>query len=114
MIHITIKTTLDMKNPLIAKARDLLFSMTDVIEECLLVMESAKKTATQVRVTPKIYQHFVDTGKVPADVLKMIAFKISENEKLTNLEIAIFAGKTAEINELLIVIKKKNEDTTKA
>ena len=113
MIHITIKTNHEMKNPLIARARELMNSMIDTAEECLLVIESTKKFTTPVSVTPKIYQHYVDTGKVPSDILRMIAFKISQNKKLTNLEIAIFAGKSEEINELLIKIKK-NEDTTKA
>ena len=112
MIHITIDTAPPMKNPLIAKARELLFAVTETAEECLLVLESAD-IKIPAKVTPKIYQRFVDTGKVPRVILKMIATKMSENEKLSNLEIAIFAGKTAEINELLIIIKQKNETTSK-
>jgi hypothetical protein len=54
-----------------------------------------------VRVTNSTYNQFVNTGIVPLNVLKMIAFKIIRNETLTQQEMVIFTGKTAEINELI-------------
>jgi hypothetical protein len=54
-----------------------------------------------VRVTPTTYNAYINTGKVPMNVLKMIAFKIIKNETLTQQEMVIFTGKTAEINELI-------------
>jgi hypothetical protein len=57
-----------------------------------------------VRVTTTVYNQYINTGKVPMNVLKMIAFKIIKNETLTQLEMVIFTGKTKEINELIVKI----------
>jgi len=57
-----------------------------------------------VRVTKPIYEQYINHGKVPMNVLKMIAFKIIRNETLNQLEMVIFTGKTKEINELIIKI----------
>ena len=54
-----------------------------------------------VRVTQTTYNTYINTGNVPMNVLKMIAFKIIKNETLTQQEMVIFTGKTAEINELI-------------
>jgi hypothetical protein len=57
-----------------------------------------------VRVTTNTYNQFINTGKVPMNVLKMIAFKVIRQETLTQQENAIFVSKTKEINELIIKI----------
>ena len=57
-----------------------------------------------VRVTKNTYDQFINTGKVPMNVLKMIAFKVIRQETLTQQEMAIFTVKTKEINELIIKI----------
>jgi len=57
-----------------------------------------------VRVTKNTYDQFINTGKVPINVLKMIAFKVIRQETLTQQENAIFVSKTKEINELIIKI----------
>lgn len=60
-----------------------------------------------VRVTTNTYERFINTGKVPMNVLKMIAFKVIRQETLTQQEMAIFSNKTGEINELIIKITEK-------
>lgn len=57
-----------------------------------------------VRVTTNTYNQYINTGKVPMNVLKMIAFKVIRQETLTQQEMVIFTGKTKEINELIIKI----------
>jgi len=57
-----------------------------------------------VRVTTNTYNQYINTGKVPMNVLKMIAFKVIRQETLTQQEMSIFTGKTKEINELIIKI----------
>lgn len=54
-----------------------------------------------VRVTTSTYNQYINTGIVPMNVLKMIAFKIIRTETLTQQEMVIFTGKTTEINELI-------------
>jgi len=57
-----------------------------------------------VRVTTSTYNQYINSGKVPMNVLKMIAFKIIRNETLTQQEMVIFTGMTKEINELIVKI----------
>ena len=57
-----------------------------------------------VRVTTSTYNQYINTGKVPMNVLKMIAFKIIRNEILNQQEMVIFTGMTKEINELIVKI----------
>ena len=60
----------------------------------------------KITVTKKIYNNFIDTGKVPDSIIRLIAFKIIENKELTLEETAIFYGKTSEINEMIKQVKK--------
>jgi len=57
-----------------------------------------------VRVTTSTYNQYINSGKVPMNVLKMIAFKIIRNETLNQQEMVIFTGMTKEINELIVKI----------
>ena len=56
-------------------------------------------------VSERVYKHFIDTGEVDPKFIKLIAFKIMNQEQLTEYEQAIFFDKTAEINQELINIK---------
>lgn len=60
----------------------------------------------KITVTKKIYNNFIDTGKVPDSIIRLIAFKIIENKELTLEKTAIFYGKTSEINEMIKQVKK--------
>ena len=57
----------------------------------------AATTATNV------YDEFINTGNVPEEVLRDIASKVKNRQPLTPEEQAIFADKTARINEILAV-----------
>ena len=60
-----------------------------------------------IRVTRPIYEQFINTGRIPENILRLIAFKIIKNESLSEMELVIFHGKTQEINELIIQLSKK-------
>ena len=62
----------------------------------------------KVRVTNKIYNKFIDTGKVPNDIITLLALKVIEKRELNEKELAIFFSKTSEINEVIVDISKKN------
>lgn len=59
-----------------------------------------------VEVTEKIYQKFIDTGKVPRSIIHLLAIKIIDGRELNEMEFAIFSNKTSEINNLITEIKK--------
>lgn len=59
-----------------------------------------------VRVTDKIYNCFVDTGRVPDDIIRLLAFKVMGAKDLSVTEQAIFFCKTAEVNEMIVKITK--------
>ena len=62
----------------------------------------------RVGVTDKIYKKFIDTGKVPDDIIRLLAFRVIENKKLSQEEMTIFFGITAEVNKVIVEISKKN------
>jgi len=62
----------------------------------------------KVRVTNKIYNKFIDTGKVPNDIITLLALKVIEKKELNEKELAIFFSKTSEINEVIVDISKKD------
>lgn len=57
-----------------------------------------------VRVTEKTYNRFIDTGVVPPNVIRMLAFKVIRNEEMNEQEKTIFFNKTREVNEMIIKI----------
>lgn len=52
-------------------------------------------------ISDEVYSNFVDKNQVPQEVLEAIAEKIKANGKFSERELAIFTGKTAEVNEIL-------------
>lgn len=62
-----------------------------------------------VKVTDKIYNKFIDTGKVPKRIIRLIALKLIEETELNWYELTIFYGKTAEINETIREISKNKK-----
>ena len=62
-----------------------------------------------VSVTEKIYNRFINTGKVSDSIIRMIAIKLMKDEELNWHELTIFYGKTAEINEMIIKLTKDKE-----
>ena len=62
----------------------------------------------KVRVTNRIYNKFIDTGKVPNNILTLLALKVIEKKELNEKELAIFFSKTSEINEVIVDISKKD------
>jgi hypothetical protein len=59
-----------------------------------------------VSVTEKIYNRFINTGKVSDSIIRMIAIKLMKDEELNWYELTIFYGKTTEINEMIIKLTK--------
>jgi hypothetical protein len=59
-----------------------------------------------VRVTDKISNRFVDTGRVPDDIIRLLAIKVMGAKTLSDNEQAIFFVKTSEVNEMIIRISK--------
>jgi hypothetical protein len=53
-------------------------------------------------VTNSVTKKFIDTGSVSEWVINHIAKKIKRNKELTENELVIFYGKTAEINEAIV------------
>lgn len=60
-----------------------------------------------VELTDKIYNKFIDTGKVPDSIIRLIAFKIIERKVLTEKEMAVFYACTGEVENMLAKITKK-------
>ena len=62
------------------------------------------------------WQNFIDKGIVSDRLIKIISFAIIENRKLSERELAIFCSKTAEINDMIIQVSKKefNDGTQRA
>lgn len=58
----------------------------------------------ELEITDEIYNNFIDKNIVPDNILNTIADKVINRTTLSEREIAIFSGKTAEINE---IIRKK-------
>lgn len=58
-------------------------------------------------ISNRAWNNFVDKGKVDDRIIRIIAFRIIEGTQLTERELAIFYSKTAEINEMLITLKRK-------
>ena len=74
---------------------------------------SPEPQVTQPDVVPQDeYDAFVNTGKVSDERLESIATKIQNNSDLSPNEMAIFADKTAEINELLRQRQADQEEDT--
>jgi hypothetical protein len=67
-----------------------------------------KRLFKRVGVTDKIYKRFIDTGKVPNDTIRLLAFKVIENKKLNEQETTIFFGMTSEVNKMIVALSKKN------
>jgi hypothetical protein len=67
-----------------------------------------KRLFKRVGVTDKIYKKFIDTGKVPNDIIRLLAFKVIENKKLDKQEMVIFFGMTSEVNEMIVALSKKS------
>lgn len=59
-----------------------------------------------VTVTEKVYNRFINTGKVSERIIRMLAFKLMKDEALNWYELTIFYGKTAEINEMIRKLSK--------
>ena len=62
----------------------------------------------RVGVTDKIYKKFIDTGKVPDDIIRLLAFRVIENKQLTEKEMVIFFGMTSEVNKVIVEVSKKS------
>jgi len=62
-----------------------------------------------VRVTRPIYEQFINTGRISENILRLISLKIIKAESLNEMELAIFHGKTQEINELILQISNKED-----
>jgi hypothetical protein len=67
-----------------------------------------KRLFKRVGVTDKIYKRFIDTGKVPNDTIRLLAFKVIENKKINEQETTIFFGMTSEVNKMIVALSKKN------
>jgi hypothetical protein len=52
-------------------------------------------------ITDEVYNNFIDNNVVPSDILNSIADKVISRTALSEREIAIFSGKTSEINEII-------------
>lgn len=59
-----------------------------------------------VSVTEKVYNKFINTGKVSDSIIRMLAIKLMKDEPLSWYELTIFYGKTAEINEMIRNLSK--------
>jgi hypothetical protein len=53
------------------------------------------------RISDRDYNRFVDTGEINQKILTRIAKKVMKTQQLNEREMAIFVGKTSEINEIL-------------
>ena len=62
----------------------------------------------RVGVTDRIYNRFIDTGKVPESIIRLLALKVIESKQLSEKETVIFFGKTSEVNEMIVGISKKS------
>jgi|LakMenEpi03Aug12_release.lakeMendotaPanAssembly.Ray.scaffolds.fasta_scaffold316409_3 hypothetical protein len=61
-----------------------------------------------VQVTDRIWNRFVDSGKVPDSIIRLLAFKTMKREKLTDREFAIFCAKTDAINNMIIHVSSSD------
>lgn len=59
-------------------------------------------------VSDRVYKVFIDTGKVPSRIIRLLALKVMKNKKLNEKETAIFFGITSEVNQMIVVISKKD------
>ena len=66
----------------------------------------------RTKITKKMYEKYINTGKIPENVLRMICLKIIEGDELNDIEKTVFYGKTEEINELLTKIAKEDDKPT--
>ncbi len=57
-------------------------------------------------ITDKVFNKFVDKGKVPMKILIAIARKIKRSESLSDRETAIFTDTTSDIEIILKHLKK--------
>ena len=63
------------------------------------------------RVTDRVTEKYINTGKVSHDVIKRIAFLIMEGKELTDNESMIFYGETTQINEIILKLSKLKKCT---
>lgn len=63
-------------------------------------------------VSDEVYQDFVDNNSVSQDVLESIADKVARRKKLSKREEAIFVGRTAEINKIIVDYATAKTPTT--
>ena len=62
----------------------------------------------RVEVTDRVYKKYIDTGRAPEKIIKLLARKVMKNEKLNEKEMAIFFGMTSEINQMIVALSKKS------
>lgn len=60
-----------------------------------------------VTLTDKLYKNFVDTGYVPDQIIRLLAFKIIKAESLTQEETAVFIEYASEIEDMIKFIAKE-------
>lgn len=63
--------------------------------------ETPTQSATTDTISDEVYKNFVDKNEVPQEILEAIAEKVKAQATLSDRELAIFTGKTAEINEII-------------
>ncbi len=69
-------------------------------------IENETKKLQAEKISDEEYADFVDKNIVSEYRLKILANKVKDKEKLSDKEMAIFTGKTAEINKIIKEIKK--------
>jgi len=72
------------------------------------MIQFIKYLFSPIRVTNRIWDRFVDTGKVPKSIIRLLAFKIMKREELSQREMAIFCANTDAINNMIIQVSQKD------
>ena len=72
-----------------------------VVAEQITNDVKAATAPTTDLISDDVYNNFVDKNEVPQEVLDAIAEKVKANKTLSQRELAIFTGKTSEINTII-------------
>jgi hypothetical protein len=57
-------------------------------------------------ISNEVFERFIETGNIGMEYLIDIAVKIMMHQELTDNEKSVFSAKTAEINDIVVIISK--------
>lgn len=75
-------------------------------------INASEQPVESVNISDEVYDRFVDSGEVPAEIVTAIAEKVKNKTPLSDRENAIFTDKTSEINTIISNEKINEEGRT--